>query len=80
MSPYEIFSVGGSVEYWNQESGETWMRRVKSTWDKVLWLNPVHEEQWGYTQSIDLVQQLMEGHMYPLTIKGIEEGMAWLSK
>ena len=32
MSPYEISQPGGSVEHWNDESGEAWMRRVLSTY------------------------------------------------
>ena len=27
MSPYEIMQPGGSVEHWNEESGELWMRQ-----------------------------------------------------
>lgn len=28
MSPYEVNSVGGSVEHWNEEPGALWMQRV----------------------------------------------------
>ncbi|MEM1111108.1 MAG: VWA domain-containing protein [Pseudomonadota bacterium] len=80
MSPYEIVQPGGSVEHWNEEPGEAWMRRLRQTYDKVIWLNPVPEDEWDYTQSIAMTNQLMEGHMYPLTLKGLEEGMAFLSK
>jgi uncharacterized protein with von Willebrand factor type A (vWA) domain len=80
MSPYEIVQPGGSVEHWNEESGEMWMRRVRDVYDKVIWLNPVPEEDWQYTQSVAITHQLMEGHMYPLTLRGMEEGMAYLSK
>lgn len=80
MSPYEIMAPGGSVEHWNEESGEQWMRRLKDTYDKVIWINPVPQNQWHHTRSIEMCQSLMEGHMYPLTIKGLEEGMSYLSK
>ena len=80
MSPYEIVQPGGSVEHWNEEPGEAWMRRIKNTYEKVIWLNPVPEDEWDYTQSIAMTHQLMEGHMYPLTLKGLEEGMGYLSK
>ena len=49
MSPYEIVQPGGSVEHWNDESGEAWMNRLLNTYDKVVWLNPVREEDWDYT-------------------------------
>ena len=80
MSPYEIVQPGGSVEHWNEEAGEIWMRRIQDVYDKVIWLNPVPEEDWQYTQSVAITHQLMEGHMYPLTLRGLEEGMSYLSK
>ena len=80
MSPYEIAQPGGSVEHWNEEAGEVWMRRLSSTYDKVIWINPVPEEEWEYTQSIVMARQLLEGRMYPFNLKGLEEGMAYLSK
>ncbi len=80
MSPYEIVQPGGSVEHWNEEAGEVWMRRLNRTYDKVVWLNPVPEDEWEYTQSISITRQLLEGHMYPLSLKGLEEGMSYLSK
>jgi len=80
MSPYEIVQPGGSVEHWNEEPGEIWMRRIQDVYDKVIWLNPVPEEDWQYTQSVAITHQLMEGHMYPLTLQGLEEGMGYLSR
>jgi uncharacterized protein with von Willebrand factor type A (vWA) domain len=80
MSPYEILQPGGSVEHWNEESGEVWMRRLQEVYDKVVWINPVPEEEWQYTQSVAITHKLLEGKMYPLTLKGLEEGMGYLSK
>jgi uncharacterized protein with von Willebrand factor type A (vWA) domain len=80
MSPYEIVQPGGSVEHWNEEAGEEWMRRLTNTYDKVIWLNPVPEDEWEYTQSVSMTRQLLEGHMYPLSLKGLGEGMSYLSK
>jgi len=80
MSPYEIVQPGGSVEHWNEEPGETWIRRVQDVYDKVIWLNPVPEDDWQYTQSVAITHQLLEGHMYPLTLQGLEEGMGYLSR
>jgi uncharacterized protein with von Willebrand factor type A (vWA) domain len=80
MSPYEIAQPGGSVEHWNEESGEAWMRRIAGVYDKIAWLNPIPEDEWEYTQSVSMTRQLLEGHMYPLSLKGLEEGMSYLSK
>lgn len=80
MSPYEIVSVGGSVEYWNDESGEAWFSRIKNTFDNLIWLNPVGERHWEYTQSIEIVRHLVEDNMFPLTIAGLEQAMKALSR
>lgn len=80
MSPYEISSPGGSVEHWNDEPGNTWMKRLTDTFDKVIWLNPKPHESWDYSQSIKIIDRLVGGHMYPLTIEGLEAGMKFLSK
>ena len=80
MSPYEIVQPGGSVEHWNEESGEVWMRRLRENYEKVAWLNPVPPQDWNWTQSIKLVEQQMEGHMFPMTLGGLEKAMAYLAK
>lgn len=80
MSPYEIESPGGSVEYYNKESGAEWMERVTDSWEKVVWLNPVREDYWEHTPSIQRVRQLVDNRMFPLTLGGLEEGMALLTK
>ncbi len=80
MSPYEIVQPGGSVEHWNEEAGEAWIRRLRSTYEKCIWINQTPKDEWEYTQSIGITNQLMEGKMYPLSLQGLEEGMAFLSK
>lgn len=80
MSPYEILQPGGSVEHWNEEPGELWMRRLRETYDKVVWLNPLPRAEWEWTQSVGIINQVMEGQMYPMTLQGMEESMAYLSR
>jgi uncharacterized protein with von Willebrand factor type A (vWA) domain len=75
MSPYEIHYPGGSVEHWNEEAGATWMKRLLDTYPKAIWLNPEPAERWEYTPSIRMMSEIMEERMYPLTVKGLEEGM-----
>ena len=80
MAPYEITHAGGSVEHWNEEPGAAWMGRFSEIYDKVIWLNPTPQETWEYSSSVTMTQELVGGNMYPLTIKGLEEGMSQLSK
>ena len=80
MAPYEITHAGGSVEHWNEEPGTAWMARFKESYDKLVWINPTPQETWEYSSSVSLTQDLVEGNMYPLTVRGLEEGMNELSK
>ena len=75
MSPYEIMAPGGSVEHFNEETGAMWMERVARTYPACVWLNPVAEKEWDYTQSIRIMRQLMGGRMYPLTLEGLDKAM-----
>ena len=80
VAPYEITHAGGSVEHWNDEPGALWMRRFRASYDKLVWINPTPQETWGYSTSVALTQDLVDGQMYPLTIRGLEAGMNHLSK
>ncbi len=80
MSPYEISMVGGSVEHYNEEAGYIWGQRLLDTYKNAIWLNPTPQNWWHYTHSIGMVQQIMEGRMFPLTLEGLEEGIRLLSK
>ena len=80
MSPYEILQPGGSVEYMNEESGATWMRRLLDTYPHAVWLNPEPEHLWPYRHSITVLHSLMGGRMFPLTLEGLERAMRLLSK
>lgn len=80
MSPYEIAMPGGSVEHWNEEPGEVWMRRLTERFAKSVWLNPVQQHLWGYTQSIRQIGGLMGGRMFPLTLDGLDGAMKALTR
>jgi uncharacterized protein with von Willebrand factor type A (vWA) domain len=80
MSPYEILQPGGSVEYNNEEAGAIWLRRLVERFPKYAWLNPEPEGVWQYRQSISVIQQLMSGRMFPVTLQGLERAMRELSR
>jgi hypothetical protein len=80
MSPYEITYPGGSVEHWNEEAGAVWMQRVAEIYPHMIWLNPVAEKHWEYTPSIQLLKQLVNDRMFPLTLDGLEKAMRELSR
>ena len=80
MAPYELTNAGGSIEHWNKESGEDWLKKIHSYFHKTVWLNPVHEDHWDYTSTIKMINALMDEKMYPLTISGISGAVNHLSK
>ena len=80
MSPYEIIQPGGSVEHFNDEPGSVWLQRVLDHFPKSIWLNPVVEDHWRYSQSVRMIQQQFSGRMYPLTLEGLDNAMRALSR
>ncbi|NKC16296.1 MAG: VWA domain-containing protein [Gammaproteobacteria bacterium] len=80
MSPYEIAYPGGSVEHWNEEAGAVWMQRLLETWPHAIWLNPKPKEHWQYTQSTQLMKEIMKQRMFPLTIAGLDDGIKELKR
>ncbi|MCF8485265.1 MAG: VWA domain-containing protein [Rhodobacteraceae bacterium] len=75
MSPYEILHPGGANEHWNPEAGQVWLERACQQWPNHLWINPVAEAHWHYTQSTRLIQQIFGQRMVPMTLDGIGRGI-----
>ncbi len=46
----------------------------------MIWINPTPQETWEYSNSVAMTRELVNGKMYPLTIRGLEEGMSALTK
>ena len=80
MSPYELTHPGGSVEHHNEEAGSAWLHRLTTTYPAAVWLNPVPEAQWGYSQSVRIVRELLSDRMYPLTLAGLDDATRELSR
>jgi uncharacterized protein with von Willebrand factor type A (vWA) domain len=80
MSPYEITVAGGSVEHMNEEAGSLWMKRITDIYEHAIWLNPTPEDQWSWTPSIQIMRQLMDNRMFPLTLEGLDGAMKELMR
>ena len=78
MSPYEIAMPGGANEHWNEEAGQVWLARARDQWPGHLWINPTPERYWRYTQSTQMIQELFENRMVPMTLEGLDRGMRML--
>jgi len=81
MSPYEVAYPGGANEHWNAEAGSTWLARARDQWTSNLWINPVPEKYWPYTQSIAMIQEVFGPEaMVPMTLEGLSRGMRTLTR
>ena len=81
MSPYEIAYPGGANEHMNAEAGQVWLERARDQWSEHLWINPLEERYWRYTQSIQMIQEIFgQERMVPMTLAGIEAGMKLLGR
>ena len=80
MSPLEILKAGEGLRQTSKESGEVWIRRLLDHYKSAIWLNPEPEHLWRLTQSIQILQNIMDERMYPLTVSGIEQAMKRLNK
>ena len=56
------------------------MQRVVNTYPATVWLNPVPEQQWGYSQSTKVIKHLVNDRMFPLTLDGLDDAMRELSR
>ena len=76
MSPYEVAVPGGANEHWNEEAGEVWLSRLCDQWPAHLWINPLPEAHWTYTQSVGMIRQIFgTDRMVPMTLDGIARGV-----
>ncbi|MEM8656915.1 MAG: VWA domain-containing protein [Pseudomonadota bacterium] len=80
MSPYEVLYPGGANEFYNAEAGEVWLRRLREAWPASVWINPLPQDTWRYTQSIGLIQEIFAEAMFPMTLEGINDAVRALGR
>lgn len=81
MSPYEVTMKGGSVEHWNEEAGAVWLQRLVEVYPNLIWINPTEEKYWSYSQSTQMIQQVIgEERMFAMTLSGLEDAMKELAR
>ncbi len=80
MSPWELVYPNGSVEHNNDEPGFLWLNRIKAKYPFTVWLNPVPQDEWRWTESIGMLNDFYEGNMFPLTLSGIKDAILALKR
>jgi uncharacterized protein len=82
MSPVELTEAmdGSYNQNISQESSTVWMSRLLAHYRHAVWINPEPERYWNLTQTIQMLNEIMEQRMYPLTLAGLDQAMKVLSK
>ncbi|HAT41902.1 MAG TPA: hypothetical protein DCS87_09275 [Rheinheimera sp.] len=80
MGPYEITYPGGSVEHYNSESGEVWLKRLFAHFPRAVWLNPQPKHWWQEYPSISQINRLIADRMCEWTLDGLNSAIQWLKK
>ena len=78
MAPYELMQAGGAI-YIDQRESNASVNRLKflaKTFRHAVWLNPVSENQWRHTWTIDTIRQIFP--MFELTLDGLEKAVQHL--
>jgi len=45
-----------------------------------LWINPIPQKYWSYSHTTQIIKQIFDNKMVPLTIEGLVEGTKILSR
>jgi len=80
MSPYEIAIPGGGNEHFNEEPGRVWLERAITQWPSYIWINPVIEKYWEYSESTMIIKDIFQNRMVPLTVDGIDKATRILAR
>ncbi len=78
MAPYELMAADGSIHL-EERSGKRsidCLQFLADTFSHCVWLNPISNNMWGYTQTIMAIGNIFP--MYELSIDGLEKAVTHL--
>ncbi len=78
MAPYELMVADGSI-YAFERSGKPSIEQLRflaTTFPRHIWLNPLPEQQWAYTRSLQMIRSVFP--MFELSLDGLEKGVRCL--
>lgn len=72
MAHSELFSAGGSIDYYNYNPtpGIIWLKRLKYHFEKSVWINPVIPNYWYANSTIDYISKIFP--MFHLSLDGLD--------
>lgn len=76
MSPYELIYNKAAIFIGDQsnKSSIDSLKFIAKTFPHAVWLNPVPESQWHYTQTIQVIKDIIP--MFELSLDGLEKAVA----
>jgi uncharacterized protein with von Willebrand factor type A (vWA) domain len=78
MAPYELMATDGSIHL-EERSGKRsieCLQFIADTFRHSVWLNPISQNMWGYTQTISAIAGIFP--MFELSIDGLEKAVVQL--
>jgi uncharacterized protein with von Willebrand factor type A (vWA) domain len=78
MAPYELMATDGSIHIEERTMKPSYerLRFIAETFPKSAWFNPKMADEWPYTRSINVIQEIFP--MFELTIDGLEDAVSYL--
>lgn len=78
MASYELTQPGGIIEWglYNEKPGLWWLRTLRQSYPHSVWLNPIAQRYWEYTDgwwSIAKIREIFP--MFELTVEGLDQGI-----
>jgi len=72
MAHSELFSIGGSIDYYNYNPtpGIVWLKRLRNHFEKAVWVNPVAPSYWYDNSTIDYISKIFP--MFHLSLDGLD--------
>jgi uncharacterized protein with von Willebrand factor type A (vWA) domain len=78
MAPYELMATDGSI-YAFERSGKPSIEQLRflaEAFPHAIWLNPIGENHWPYTRSLNVIRTVFP--MFELSLDGLEKGVRHL--
>jgi uncharacterized protein with von Willebrand factor type A (vWA) domain len=78
MAPYELMATDGSIHLEERSGKRSFdcLQFIANTFRHSVWLNPISQNMWGYTQTISAIAGIFP--MFELSIDGLEKAVARL--
>jgi uncharacterized protein len=48
---------------------------LMKAYPKFVWINPTQQARWSHSPSIELIRNMLDGRMYPLTLSGLDDAI-----